>query len=496
MAGGAAAVDYGRVAEVFLATWGPAPRTEARVAASGRRQDHYEVLGVNPDAPDEVIRAAYRALAAKYHPDRNPSDGDAELKLKRLNAAFRVLGDPERRKQYDELTQSPEASDKAPSEPASEPAKETPPRGNAPGERTREEPPPRKPSTHAVGPNKRRILAIILKTAGYLFLAFVTIVGGLFLYVENQENESRAEQAAVTVEAQYEPTACPQERPVGLVITNKSKRTLKSLSFSLQAFENGRSDNLAIDSDDLESHVIVLPGAISKTCWKSPSLKRNVSVFFRAEKSFPGATFYDANEFIPQTESPRDSDGATAAATKWVWITQPDYRIAFPDTPQPAQRHTETTRLGPVTITYTTLDRHDTVYWVMERDYPDGSMLDEQTFMDEAFKPIRAEVHERTMIGNCKGRSFSVVPVKGAIVRGLFCVNGAHGYEASVATNDPPSADQAREAASFLGSFAVLSSVVGAKAGLTKPTAPPKTAADGGDCGCNGDLVCMMKCGW
>jgi curved DNA-binding protein CbpA len=76
-----------------------------------RRQDHYDVLGVSHEAPDEVIRAAYRALAAKYHPDRNPGDAKAELKLKKLNAAFEVLGNPEKRKQYDELTRSPEADD-------------------------------------------------------------------------------------------------------------------------------------------------------------------------------------------------------------------------------------------------------------------------------------------------------------------------------------------------------------------------------------------------
>jgi len=87
--------------------------------ARGRVQDHYEVLGVSPDAPDEVIRAVYRALAAKYHPDRNPGDRDAELKLKRLNDAFRVLGNPETRKQYDELTRAPEAADAPKSEPPS-----------------------------------------------------------------------------------------------------------------------------------------------------------------------------------------------------------------------------------------------------------------------------------------------------------------------------------------------------------------------------------------
>lgn len=66
------------------------------------REDHYEVLGVTPDAPEEVIRAAYRALAGKYHPDRNTGDSDAESKLKRLNAAFQVLGDPAKRKEYDD----------------------------------------------------------------------------------------------------------------------------------------------------------------------------------------------------------------------------------------------------------------------------------------------------------------------------------------------------------------------------------------------------------
>jgi hypothetical protein len=82
------------------------------------------VLGVSPDAPDEVIRAAYRALAAKYHPDRNPGNSDAELQLKRLNAAFAVLGNAAKRRQYDELTRSPaeaaEPQDKTPKEPQAE----------------------------------------------------------------------------------------------------------------------------------------------------------------------------------------------------------------------------------------------------------------------------------------------------------------------------------------------------------------------------------------
>jgi hypothetical protein len=81
------------------------------VVTKDRRQDPYEVLGVSPDAPDEVIRAAYRALATKYHPDRNLGDRQAELKLKRVNAAWAVLGDPVKRQQYDEFTHRPEGDD-------------------------------------------------------------------------------------------------------------------------------------------------------------------------------------------------------------------------------------------------------------------------------------------------------------------------------------------------------------------------------------------------
>jgi curved DNA-binding protein CbpA len=85
------------------------------MAAKGR-QDHYAVLGVSPDAPEEVIRAAYRALAVKYHPDRNPGDRNAELQLKKINAAFAVIGDAQKRCQYDELTQGPVAVDADPAE--------------------------------------------------------------------------------------------------------------------------------------------------------------------------------------------------------------------------------------------------------------------------------------------------------------------------------------------------------------------------------------------
>ncbi len=62
----------------------------------------YKTLGVAKKATDEEIKKAYRKLARKYHPDRNPDDSEAEEKFKEISAAYDVLGDPEKRKEYDE----------------------------------------------------------------------------------------------------------------------------------------------------------------------------------------------------------------------------------------------------------------------------------------------------------------------------------------------------------------------------------------------------------
>ena len=50
--------------------------------------DPYKVLGVSPDASDEEVKRAYRALAKKYHPDRNPGDAAAAQKMREINAAY------------------------------------------------------------------------------------------------------------------------------------------------------------------------------------------------------------------------------------------------------------------------------------------------------------------------------------------------------------------------------------------------------------------------
>lgn len=64
-------------------------------------KDYYGILGVSRNATQDQIRKAFRKLAAKYHPDRNPGDKQAEEMFKKINEAHEVLSDPEKRKLYD-----------------------------------------------------------------------------------------------------------------------------------------------------------------------------------------------------------------------------------------------------------------------------------------------------------------------------------------------------------------------------------------------------------
>lgn len=67
------------------------------------KRDYYDVLGINRDAGEQDIKKAYRKLAMKYHPDRNPDNKDAEEKFKEVNEAYEILSSPEKKRRYDQF---------------------------------------------------------------------------------------------------------------------------------------------------------------------------------------------------------------------------------------------------------------------------------------------------------------------------------------------------------------------------------------------------------
>lgn len=67
------------------------------------KRDYYEILGVSKGASQNEIKKAYRKMALKYHPDKNPDDKEAEASFKEAAEAYEVLKDPEKRKQYDQF---------------------------------------------------------------------------------------------------------------------------------------------------------------------------------------------------------------------------------------------------------------------------------------------------------------------------------------------------------------------------------------------------------
>jgi len=67
------------------------------------KTDYYKILGVERSATTDDIKVAYRKLAMKYHPDRNPGNKTAEDKFKEATEAYEILGDTQKRSQYDQF---------------------------------------------------------------------------------------------------------------------------------------------------------------------------------------------------------------------------------------------------------------------------------------------------------------------------------------------------------------------------------------------------------
>jgi molecular chaperone DnaJ len=67
------------------------------------KEDYYDILGVSKGASDSEIKKAYRKMALKYHPDKNPDDKDAEAKFKQAAEAYEVLSNPDKRARYDQF---------------------------------------------------------------------------------------------------------------------------------------------------------------------------------------------------------------------------------------------------------------------------------------------------------------------------------------------------------------------------------------------------------
>ena len=67
-------------------------------------KDYYKVLGIQRSASSDEIKKAYRKLALKWHPDKNPDNQEeAQSKFQEINAAFEILSDPEKKKTYDQF---------------------------------------------------------------------------------------------------------------------------------------------------------------------------------------------------------------------------------------------------------------------------------------------------------------------------------------------------------------------------------------------------------
>lgn len=142
---------------------------------------HYDNLKVTRNAPPEVIRAAYKSLSQKFHPDRNPGDPNATKTFQIINTAYEVLSDPVRRREHDDWIAASEAEEA--NKPPMPPPGLDP--GPAPAAGWPQQPRAawRSSPSYWHTPRRFRPASVLRQASGYLFLTAVgtLVVLGILL---------------------------------------------------------------------------------------------------------------------------------------------------------------------------------------------------------------------------------------------------------------------------------------------------------------------------
>lgn len=149
---------------------------------------HYDNLKVSMDAPIEVIQAAYRTLAKKYHPDKNQSDPDAERIMQIINTAYEVLSDPVKREEHDSWIRKENWRSKVESEKNSSAARQKAPNraSSAPNVKVRANARILNPDAKVAA---KRLLISIVKSIGYWGAIGGVIIGVIKILATPSSNE-------------------------------------------------------------------------------------------------------------------------------------------------------------------------------------------------------------------------------------------------------------------------------------------------------------------
>lgn len=150
---------------------------------------HYDNLKVSMDAPIEVIQAAYRTLAKKYHPDKNQSDPDAERIMQIINTAYEVLSDPVKREEHDSWIRKENWRSKVESEKKTSAARQKTPKepSSAPNVKARGKARILNPEAKFAA---KKMLVSTLKTIGYYGIIVGVIIGVIKIFATQSPNEN------------------------------------------------------------------------------------------------------------------------------------------------------------------------------------------------------------------------------------------------------------------------------------------------------------------